>query len=157
LPLGDWDRSAASLKLNSTGEPSKVEINLGGDLVFINNDENNEPIIRENGRLVAEPQTDLTIGDISSITITKKGVNYDTFQSCWSTWGGLGKACEWQNRENSRYKMDSLAIKINNEIIYSRENLNHTFERNSLVWFEKDLTGNQAYRDIMRRRDCPIH
>lgn len=157
LALADWDRSASSSQLNSSGDPAKLEIDLGGGLLFVNNDENSGPILRENGRLLAEPQAELSIGDISSVTVTKRGVAYSSLQNCWSTWGGLGKACEWQNREKSRYLMNSLTIKINNEAIYSRENLNHIFEKNSLVWFEKDLTANHAYRDIMRRRDCPIH
>jgi len=53
--------------------------------------------------------------------------------------------------------MNALTIKLNNETIYHREDINQTFDRNSLVWFERELTANQAYRDIMRRRDCPVH
>jgi len=157
LPLSDWDRSTSNLQKKSSGDPARIEIGFGGGLVFVNRDENSGPIIRENGRLIADPQTDLTIGDISSVVIAKKGVSYSSFQNCWSTWGGLGKSCEWQNRESSRYRMNALTIKLNNETIYHREDINQTFDRNSLVWFERELTANQAYRDIMRRRDCPVH
>ncbi|MEY2986500.1 MAG: hypothetical protein RJB13_21 [Pseudomonadota bacterium] len=157
LPLSDWDRSSTRSPMSTTGNPTRIELSLGGGLTFFNQDESHSPLFRAGGHLIENVTTELTIGDISSIRISKLGRSFQNFENCWSTWGGISKACEWQNRENNRYRLNHLTIKINNETIYSRSNVNHTLDRHALTWFEKDLTANQTYRDIMRRRDCPIH
>jgi hypothetical protein len=155
LPASDWDRSQTSVALGITGSPTQTVIDFGGGLRFTNTDENTTPIFHENGKWLANATTDLTIGDISTIIIQKGGYSYQATRNCWSTWGGLGTACEWQNRETDRYRLDSLSVKINGQLIYERDALNFTFERSTPNWIEKELTSNLAYISMMRRRDCP--
>lgn len=154
LPLSDWDRSQTALPLGTKGNPTQTILDLGGGLRFTNPDEKTSPLFQENGKWVIAANTDLTIGDISNITLQKGGYSYQSYKNCWSTWGGLGTACEWQNRESDRYRLDSLAVKINGQLIYERDSLNFNFERTSLNWIERELTSNPAYVDLMRRRDC---
>lgn len=154
LPLSDWDRSQTALPLGITGHPTQTTLDLGGGLRFTNPDEKTSPLFQENGKWVVAANTELTIGDISNITVQKGGYSYQNNKNCWSTWGGLGTACEWQNRESDRYRLDALAVKINGQLIYERDSLNFNFERTSLNWIEKELTSNPAYVDLMRRRDC---
>lgn len=156
LPLSDWDRSLTQQQLGITGSPTQTTVDFGGGLKFTNSDENSFALFREGGKWVLNATTDLTIGDISNIQIQKGGYSYQSLKNCWSTWGGLSTACEWQNRESDRYQLDGLSIKINGQTIYQNESLNIGFERRSLKWVEKDLTANAAYVELMRRRDCPV-
>lgn len=156
LPLGVWERSQSKQTLPKVGQPTQTTLDLGGGLRFTNADEDSFALFRDQGRWLINVNSDLTIGDISSIQIKKDGYSYQSLKNCWSTWGGLGTACEWQNREKDRYLMQELSIKINGQGVYAAGNLNHSFERKSLHWFEKNLTSNQTYIELMRRRDCPI-
>jgi hypothetical protein len=156
LPLSDWDRSRTQQPLAPMGNPTQTAIDLGGGLRFANNDENTTTIFRDGGRWLMSAVTDLTIGDISNIQLQKGGYSYHSTKNCWSTWGGLGTACEWQNRESDRYHMLGMTLKINGQTIYHREAIDFVFERNTLTWIEKDLTANPAYVDLMRRRDCSV-
>lgn len=156
LPLSDWDRSRTQQSLGPMGNPTQTVLNLGGGLRFSNNDENTTAIFREGSRWLMNASTDLTIGDISNIQLQKGGYSYQSTKNCWSTWGGLGTACEWQNRESNRYHMAGMSLKINGQTIYRRDSIEFSFERNSLNWIEKDLTSNPAYVELMRRRDCSV-
>ena len=156
LPLSDWDRNSTSVPLGVIGNPTQTVVDFGGGLRFTNADEKTTPIFHENGKWTVDANTDLTIGDISNVVIQKGGYAYQTTKNCWSTWGGLGTACEWQNRESNRYRLDALSIKVNGQLVYQRDSLNVTFERSSLNWIEKELTSNPAYISLMRRRDCPL-
>lgn len=156
LALSDWERHQAKQALPTVGQPTQTTLDFGGGLRFTNSDEESFSLFRQNGRWLINVNSDLTIGDINSVQLKKDGYAYQSLKNCWSTWGGLGNACEWQNREKDRYSLKALTIKINGQRIYAAENLNHTFERKSLHWFEKSLTSNQAYVELMRRRDCPM-
>jgi hypothetical protein len=155
LPLSDWDRSQAEKPLPPFGNPTQTTIDFGGNLRFTNGDEKTLALFRDGGRWSLIANTDLTIGDLSSFQIQKGGYAYHAEEKCWSTWGGLGKDCEWQNRESDRYHLNDLTIKINGELVYRKDALNISFERKNLKWLEKDFTSNPAYIDLMRRRDCP--
>ena len=156
LPLSDWDRAAVKKQLSNIGNPTQTTIDFGGGLRFSNPDEKSLALFREDGRWLLNATTDLTIGDINSIQIQKGGVGYQHFKNCWSTWKGLGTACEWQNRETDRYQLTAMAVKVNGQRIYQKDGINHALQRGSLNWIEKELTANPAYIDLMRRRDCPI-
>ncbi|MEN9809874.1 MAG: hypothetical protein RLZZ488_1441 [Pseudomonadota bacterium] len=156
LTLGEWERNQAKQAIPTVGQPTQTTLDFGGGLRFTNSDEGSFSLFRQDGRWLINVNSDLTIGDISSVQLRKDGYAFQSLKNCWSTWGGLGSACEWQNREKDRYSLKALAIQINGQRIYTAENLNHTFERKSLHWFEKSLTSNQAYIELMRRRDCPM-
>jgi hypothetical protein len=155
LAISDWDRSLTSAALGAVGNPTQTTFDFGGGLKFTNTDENTFPLFQERGKWIVEADTDLTIGDLSNIIIQKGGYSYQATQNCWSTWGGLGTACEWHNREADRYKLESLSIKINGQSVYEKDSMNLTFQRNSMSWIEKELTSNSAYTNLMKRRDCP--
>jgi hypothetical protein len=156
LPLSDWDRASTKKKLTSTGKPRQTTIDLGGGLRFSNPDEGTFPLFRDEGRWLLSVSTDLTLGDINNIQIKKDGVGYQSFNNCWSTWGGLKTACEWQNRETDRYQLSGLSVLINGQKIYDRNAINFDFQKSSLTWIEKELTANPSYIELMRRRDCPV-
>ncbi|NBO37282.1 hypothetical protein EBU99_01730 [bacterium] len=156
LPLSDWDRSATREPSSNSGSPTQTTLDFGGGLKFTNGDENTITLFKDDARWLINTNTDLTIGDINSIQLHKGGVAWQSIKNCWSTWGGLGTACEWQNREAERYKLEKLTLKINGQLAYQRDAIGLTLQRSSLDWIEKDLTSNPAYIDLMRRRDCPI-
>ncbi|NBW81360.1 hypothetical protein EBR21_06365, partial [bacterium] len=156
LSLSDWDRSRTQNPIGPMGNPTQTVLDLGGSLRFTNNDENTTAIFREGSRWLLTAATDLTIGDISNIQIQKGGYSYESTKNCWSTWGGLGTACEWQNRESNRTHLSGMTLKINGQPIYQRDSIDFVFERNTLNWIEKDLTANPAYVELMRRRDCSV-
>jgi hypothetical protein len=156
LPLSDWDRAATRKPLTSIANPRQTTVDLGGGLRFSNPDENSFPIFRDEGRWLLNVSTDLTLGDINSIQIKKDGIGYQAFKNCWSTWGGLRTACEWQNRESDRYQLVALTVLINGQQIYQKDAIQFDFQKGSLNWIEKKLTANPSYIDLMRRRDCPV-
>lgn len=156
LPLSDWDRASVKKQLTNSGVPTQTTIDFGGGLRFSNPDEKSLALFREEGRWLLNATTDLTIGDINSIQIEKGGIGYQHFKNCWSTWKGLGNACEWQNREGDRYQLTALVVKVNGQRIYHKDGINHALQKDSLNWIEKELTANPAYIDLMRRRDCPV-
>jgi|GEM_PF-688373 len=156
LPLSDWDRGSTRKPLTSIANPRQTTVDLGGGLRFTNPDENLFPLFRDEGRWLLNVSSDLTLGDMHSIQIKKEGVSYRSFKNCWSTWGGLRTACEWQNRESDRYQLLSLSVLINGEQFYQRDSIQFDFQKSSLTWIEKELTANPSYIDLMRRRDCPV-
>lgn len=156
LPLSDWDRAATKLQLPRVGNPTQTTIDFGAGLRFTNPDETNFALFRDESRWLLSTSGDLTIGDLSHVKVQKGGFQFKSFRNCWSTWGGLGTACEWQNRESDRYEFSALKVKVNDQIIYQRDGINHTFAKNSLGWIDENLTANGSYKELMKRRDCPV-
>jgi transposase-like protein len=62
---------------------------------------------------------------------------------------------KWRNSEKNIYRLDSLVIKVNGEEFYRADAINFTFKEGKLVWSDRNLGLNLAFRHLMRRSDCP--
>ena len=116
-------------------------------------DEEQQSVFRADGSLVITTFTNRKIGDIERISLKKGGVSYDSLKNCWNTFP-LGQACEWQNRESARYKLNGIAIKVNDQLLYSRDAIGFELKKDFLEWSDKNLAANPDYVALMRRQDC---
>lgn len=136
------------------GSAKQFTFTFGQDLAYTNSDEETTSLLRSGGAVVVPQFKNRTIGDIESISIAKGGVAYRNTQRCWQEF--LWKACVQDNWEINRYRLDSLIIKVNDEVLYQKEGINFTFEGTNRVWEDKKLSLNPDYLVLMNREDCPV-
>ena len=153
LVLPDWDRLLAKNAVAPVGSPKQITFQFGDDLSYVHADEEQQSVFRADGSLVITTFTNRKIGDIERISLKKGGVSYDSLKNCWNTFP-LGQACEWQNRESARYKLNGIAIKVNDQLLYSRDAIGFELKKDFLEWSDKNLAANPDYVALMRRQDC---
>lgn len=138
---------------SDVNNPRQFTFTFGDQFAHVNPDEEQQSLIVSGGHLLSRKFTGKRIGDIEYISIEKGGIGIDSMENCWKTW--FGTRCEWQNSEKNRYRLDSIAIKVNGEVLYRQDAVNFTFQEGKLLWSDKNLGVNQAFRALMRRTDCP--
>ncbi len=133
--------------------PRQFIFRFGEQFAQTNPDEEQLSYFINAGHFLSHNFSGKRIGDIEYISIEKGGVGFDAFHNCWNTM--FGQKCEWQNSEKNMYRLDSLALKVNGEVLYRSDAINFTFQEGKLVWADKNISLNQAFRTLMHRTDCP--
>jgi hypothetical protein len=139
-------------KATDTGNPRQFIFRFGNQFAHTNSDEEQQALLVPGGHLASRNFSAKRIGDIEYISLEKGGVGFDATTYCYGT---IFKSCRWKNSEKNIYRLDSIALKVNGEEIYRKDDVNFTFQEGALTWSDKNLGLNQAYRALMRRTDCP--
>jgi hypothetical protein len=142
----------AKEKRNSEGSPAQFVFRFGDQFAKTHPDEEKEALFVAGGHLVERGFSTKRIGDIEHIIIEKGGIGFESEVVCT---GGLFKKCNWKSSEKNIYRLDALTLKVNGEVVYRQDDVNFTFQEGKLVWSDKNITLNHAYRALMRRTDCP--
>lgn len=141
----------------NVGNALSYNFMFGETLKFSNASEGQVSLFRPGGRYVSNDFADWNIGSINFIKIVKGGTSYSSIErskNCGIIGAVFGCGREWHNSETNITSLSNLTIKVNDQVLYKREVINHTFDRDHLEWQDMNLTRNPAYLGLMLRTDC---
>lgn len=158
LPDSDWDRNATGIERKTEGSPEQIEISLGEKLVFVQVNELAKPILSSAGYLRQDSFADRHSLDITHIRMSKLGTGYQALLNCWTIIGwsrwGLGKKCEFQNRETHRYTLRSIEIRLDGALFFKKTGIDFVFGNNKNTWSTHRLSESPEYLDYMKGQHC---
>ena len=151
-----YDPNSLTAATPSDPNASQVTFTFSDRLKYIQTDEEKNNIFMQAGKIMSTNYSTDTIGDIEYLSISKGGVGYYTEQSCKTgLFGGKGK-CEFHNQETEMYRLDSIAVYANDQLIYKNDAVSFSFKKGTLTWNEYALTSSPDYLKLMSRTDCPL-
>lgn len=140
--------------VESDPNAAQVVFSFGPEMVYTNPNEEESALFTANGTFVTERYAGQRIGDIESIRIVKGGRSVESVQHCWREWLVFNR-CRWQHEETNVYRLDALEILVNEQVVFQKSGINHTFDSEHLAWEDFNLSLNPAYQTLMARNDCP--
>lgn len=153
----------AHLENSAAGTSKEAKENEGNALAYdfmfgetfkvSNPNENQNALFRPGGRLVSTDFSDINIGEINLIKIRKNGVSYVSNRQM-SGCGLFGCSSSFINMETNITSLSTLRIKVNDQLVYERSGIGHTFDRDHREWADFNITRNPAYLALMLRNDC---
>jgi hypothetical protein len=105
-------------------------------------------------------KSSLKIGSLQFLKITKNGYSYDSTsnQNCGNGFLGIGASCSTRfiNTETNVTFLSRIRIMANDQLVYDRDGINHTFQKSSLQFKDTDFKNNKAWRSLLTRADCQV-
>jgi hypothetical protein len=158
LPDSDWDRTFTKEKKETEGRPEQLSFSFGREIHLTHSDEVNDPKFTSSGYLTSSDFSSFTVLDLQYLRIKKGGRGYSADLNCWTIIGwskwGLGKKCEWQNRETHRYSLQDVRVKVNGQSFLRFSNLSFNFSGTEDTWQESNLAVSSEYIDFMTSPTC---
>lgn len=134
----------------------KVVFKFGDEFAYSHSDEMQQSIFTSAGRLALTEYSARRIRDFSFIKIDKGGVGWESVTHSYGCGIFNTSTCEeWRHKERYMFRLDSLTLKVNDNVLYKKDNINFTFKKDSLGWSDSNITANPAYIALMGRTDCP--
>jgi hypothetical protein len=141
----------------SRGDAGLIKIVFSENFVAQIDNEEKYQLFASAGKYISQDFSDKLVRDITRLKIEKGGIHFNSQKVCSSSWLGIKTSCYYRKSETHRYSLGSITIKINDQVLFSRKGINHTFEGDNRVWEEKDLAVNPEYIKLMARNDCPAN
>lgn len=156
---------------NIIGSPDKITFDFGYQMTLTQSDNGGEAIFKDGGVVNAGTAFQTRkIGEIEFLRIKRYGAHYVTKmiekkKGCLGC-GSYGEPHMWNTR---RKRLDSITIKVNDQVLYRKDGINFVFAHQSHVGdinairnqaangftFEAaDLKTNPEYVRLMSRTDC---
>jgi hypothetical protein len=155
------ERSRIGLKKEETKDTKErakqMSYLFGEGLSYVNADEFQQGTLVPNGHFILADLERKKISDFDHIIVQKGGVGYHISRECHSGFLGIGGGCKDRYYEDSMYRIDSLLIKMNDQVAYRKDNIDFVFRDGELSWIEKNISNNPEYLSLMARTDCPRH
>jgi hypothetical protein len=141
----------------STGNPALIKFVFSESFIAQIENEEQYQLFAPSGKFVSEAFNGKLIRDIAFLKIEKGGVGWDSSRFSKSCFLGINCGHGYKNFETNRYSLGSITVKVNDQVVYSRAGINHTFQDGSLVWEESNLAVNPEYIKLMARTECPVN
>lgn len=158
LPDSDWDRTATDAEKKTEGQPQAITFSFSREIQLTHSDEVSNPLFTSSGYISSADFSSFTVSDLQYLRIKKGGRGYSSDLNCWSIIGwskwGLGKNCEWQNRETHRYNLQHLLVKLNGQPFLRFSNLAFDFSGTQDTWQESNLATSSEYVEFMTSSTC---
>ena len=155
------DENAGSPR-QGEGDASSYTFQLSDIFKFNDSNSPQRTIFKPEGKIT---KTDFTgggmkIGDTQFIKIKKNGYSFESSSSkdCNNGFLGIGASCstKFVNTETNVTFLSRIRILANDQLIYDRDGINHTFKQGSLEFSDTDFKNNKAWRSLLSRTDCQI-
>lgn len=157
MPIdAEINRADGDKAIGDEGNPRQFILSFGDEFNYTHSDEEAQSIfIGSGGKITSTEYAGKRIRDFEQIKIVKGGVSWSSVtksRSCGFL--GTGTCSYFENREQNRYRMDTLTIKVNDQILYRKTGINKTFKRGSLDWSDTNISANPEYQALMGKTDC---
>lgn len=137
-----------------SGSPAQIRMLYGDALAQTVSDEEAAPVFRNDGRLISTEFNASRIADIQFVKIIKGGIGFISNRICVSQFIFF-TSCHYENNEVNRYRLDGVTLKVNDEVLYKKDAISHTFEGDKREWTDMNISLNPEFLRLMARTDCP--
>lgn len=141
---------------NSDNLAASITFEFGYNFVYDNPNEESQAIFTQNGKaIINEKYKFRRVSEIEYIKIKKGGMGIKSVAFQKYNWMG-GSSTRYKISEINRYALNSLTLKVNGKVLYSKDGINHVFSGDPTLssWSDMSIRSNQAYMTLMNSNDC---
>ena len=99
------------------------------------------------------------MGELKFLSIKRGGVEFASSAITETSNGfagiiGAHSSVSYANKEVGVTNLQRLRIKVNGQLAYDRDGINHTFQEKNLEFTDTEFRRNKAWLALMARKDC---